>query len=326
MLRDDLHLIRERLDAAQTVAVFTHVRPDGDSVGSALALGWALEDEGKKVEYISEDIIPERYRFLFQYAPEGKDPFIPAPVNADCFVVPDISSPDRAGRYFLDRPGVLPDICIDHHVSNQGFAKLNWIEPASPAACCVLTGIMPKLGFKFTRRISSALLCGIITDTNSFANANVDAASLRSAAMHVDNGAEIFTICRTAQKEHSLQEMRYWRIGMNKMQIDGGLAWSAILASERKAEGIETDEDAGFVSYMANTAGVKVSVLFTETDRGEVKISWRSLPGYNVSTPALFFGGGGHKAASGATVPGPIDAVVPAVLAKTKELLFTENK
>ena len=322
MLQDDLSLIRERLNNAETIAIFAHIRPDGDSVGATMALGWGLEDEGKKIEYVCEDPIPERYHFLFQFTSDGQNPFIPEPVHADCFIIPDISSPDRAGKYFLERPDLIPDINIDHHVSNQGFSKLNWIEHESPAACCVLAGIMPKLGFKFTKRISSALLCGIITDTNSFSNTNVTAQSLRCAAELVDNGAEIFKICRTAHKEHTLLEMEYWRIGMNNLHIENGLAWSVVSLSERQAAGIETDEDNGFVSYMCNTTGIKVSVLFTETDEKDVKISWRSVPGYDVSKVAVACCGGGHKAASGATVSGPLEKAITDVLAKTKEMLF----
>ena len=322
MLQDDLTLIRDRLDSAGTIAVFTHIRPDGDSVGAALALGWALEDEGKKVEFVSEDPIPERFWFLFQFTADGKNPFIPEPVNADCYVVPDISSPDRVGAFFQNHPEIKTDICIDHHVSNTGFSKLKWVEPDTPAACCVLADIMPKMGFTLTKRISSALLCGIITDTNSFSNSDVNTKALRLAADLIDNGAELFKICRTAYKEHSIQEMEYWRIGMNNMHIEGELAWSYILTSERKAAGIESDEDNGFTNYMGNTTGIKTSILFTETNNNSVKISWRSVPGYDVAKVAVSFGGGGHKAASGATVNGAIDTVIRAVIAKTKEMLF----
>lgn len=322
MQRDDLGQIRKRMDEAEKIAIFAHVRPDGDSVGAALGLGWALEEIGKKVQYIAEDPIPERYQFLFQFTRDGKNPFIPNPVDADCFILPDISSPDRAGRYFMDHPEIQPDICIDHHISNTGYAKFNWIEPDNPAACCVLAGILPKLGFKLSKRVSSALLCGIITDTNSFSNSDVTTQSLRLAADLIDNGAELFPINRTAYKEHSIQEMEYWRIGMNHMQIEGSLAWSYILASEREAARIESDDDNGFTNYMGNTTGIKASVFFIETNEGHTKISWRAVPGYDVAEVAVFFGGGGHKAASGATIKEPIDKVMPAVLSKTKEMLF----
>ena len=322
MLQDDLGLIRERIDAADTIAVFAHVRPDGDSIGASLALGWALEDIGKKVEYISEDPVPDRYHFLFQFTNDGENPYIPEPINADCYITPDISSPDRAGRFFMEHREIIPDICIDHHISNLGYAKLNWVETKSPAACCTLTGIILKLGFSLTKRISSALLCGIITDTNSFSNINVTAQTLRYAADLADNGADIYQINRTAYKEHSPQEMEYWRIAMNNMHIEEGLAWSSVSKAERDAAGIDSDEDNGFTTYMCNTTGVKTAVLVTDTNNHNIKISWRSVPGYDVSQVAVAFGGGGHKAASGATVKGPLNEAMLAIILKTKEMLF----
>ncbi len=327
MLRDDLQLIRKRLEAAENIAIFAHLMPDGDSVGSVLALGWALEDAGKKVQYIAQDPIPERYQFLFQFIPGGKNPFIPEPVGADCYVTPDISSADRAGAFFQEHPEIPVDICIDHHVSNQGVGKLNWIVPESPAACEVLNAILPELGLSFSKRISSALLCGIITDTNSFSNSNVCASSLRAAADLIDKGADIFYINHLAYKEHTIQEMDFWRIGMTNMKIDDGLAWSVITKSEREAMGIITTDDPGFVNYMGNTSGVKVSVLFIELDELTTKISWRSLPGYNVAEVAVCFDGGGHKAASGATVRGKRMAdLILAVLARTKEMITRSSE
>ncbi len=322
IIHDDIRLIRERLSKAENIAVFTHRRPDGDSVGSSLALGWALSDMGKNVQYIAVDEIPERYRFLFRYTEDGKNPYIPEPVDADCYIVPDISSPDRAGDFFLVHPEIIPDLCIDHHVSNNGFAKLNWIESESPAACAVLADLLPQLGVTLTQRISSALLCGIITDTNSFSNTSVTADSLRAAAALVDNGADIYSICRTAHKEHTMTEMALWKLGMDNIHIDGGLIWSIFRKADREAIGYFSDDDPGFVSYMGNTLGMKAALLFIEVDDNETKLSWRSQPGYNVADVAVAAGGGGHAAAAGATVRKPLDETIPEILDLTKRMLF----
>lgn len=326
MLRDHLEVIRDRIEGCQNPAIFTHIRPDGDSVGSVLALGWTLEDMGKNVQFVSEDPIPERYRFLFRFTSDGKDPFVSEPAGADCYILPDISSVDRAGNFFDKHPDQKPDIGIDHHISNEGFCELNWVEPESPAACQVLTGLMPRLGLKLTERVSSALLCGIITDTNSFSNSNVNAQALRYAADLVDNGADIFSICHAAYKEHSLQETAYWKTGMDNMHIEDGLIWSVIHKAERDAIGLESDDDPGFVSYMGNISGIKVSVLFTETNDHFTKVSWRALPGYNVAEVAVAAGGGGHKAASGATIRKPLDETIPEILKITKEIAFKNER
>jgi len=321
VIHDDIQMIRERLEQAETIAVFTHVRPDGDSVGSVLSLGWALMDMGKNVQLIAEDPIPERFHFLFRYTEDGKNPFISAPDHADCYILPDISSIDRAGSFFEKHPEVRPDICIDHHVSNTMYAKLNWIESDSPAACSVLSRFLPLLGIRITPRISSALLCGVLTDTNSFSTSNVTADSLRSAADLVDIGANIFSINMQAYKEHSLDEMNLWRLGMNNIRMEGDMIWSVLTKADRDKIGYTGDDDVGFVSYMGNTKGMNVSVIFIEIDDNETKISWRSRPGYDVSKVAVACGGGGHKAAAGATVYGKIGDIIPAVLEKTRAIL-----
>ena len=321
IIHDDVQAIRARLEKAQTVAVFAHIRPDGDSVGSALAVGWALRDMGKTVQFVSEDPIPDRFSFLFQFTEEGKNPFRTVPDGADCYILPDISDIGRAGRFFFEHPELKPDLCIDHHVSNIGFASLNWIESESPAACCVLAGLLPQLGAVFTKRISSALLCGIITDTNSFTTSNVTVESLRAAADLVDHGAEIFPISYTAHKEHSISEMELWKIGMNNIHIDGEYIWSVLTKADRDSIGYIGDDDCGFVSYLGDTKGINVAVLFTEVNENETKISWRSLPGFDVSKVAVACGGGGHAAASGATVRGKVADVIPQVLETTKRII-----
>ena len=322
IIHDDIRLLQDRLEKAENIAIFSHIRPDGDSLGAVLALGWALTDMGKKVQYISENPIPDRFHFLYQFMEDGKVPFKTEPENADCYILPDISSIDRAGSFFIRHPEIVPDICIDHHVSNPGFAAWNWIESDSPASCCVLTGLLPMINVPLTKRISSALLCGIITDTNSFSTSNVTAESLRSGADLVDNGAEIFNICHEAHKVHSLSETALWKLGMDNMHVEGSLAWSVFRKAEMEAAGYTGDDDAGFVSYLGDTQGINVSVLFTEVSGNEVKISWRSLPGYDVSKVAVACGGGGHAAASGATIRKPLEEVIKQVLETTKSMLF----
>ena len=322
MLQDDLKKIRARPDEAQNIAIFSHVSPDGDSVGSCLALGWALEDEGKNVQYISEDEIPEKYTFLFASTADGENPFVKEPVNADCYVVPDMSSLDRAGRYFLDRPELAPDVCIDHHVSNTGVAKLNWVEPDSPAACAVLAGIMPKMGYRLTKRISAALLCGIISDTNSFTNVSVNAASLHAAADLADNGVEIYPVSYQCYTEHTMEEMAYWKQAMKNLHIEDGIAWSVMRTKDMEEAGCTTEDDGRFVNYMVNTRGVHVAILFTEVGADKMRISLRSDAGYDVAKVAVALGGGGHKNASGATVYGPIDEQIRLVLQKTRTIAF----
>ena len=112
---------------------------------------------------------------------------------------------------------------------------------------------------------------------------------------------------------------------MNNIRIEDGLIWSVFRKADREAIGFFSDDDPGFVSYMGNTKGINVSVLFIEINDNETKISWRSLPGYNVADVAVSLGGGGHTAASGATIYGTLEEIIPKVLDATKQMITRSN-
>ena len=323
MLQDDINLIRERIAKAKKIAIYAHIRPDGDSVGASMGLGRALMDSGKQVQFVCEDPIPARFDFLFPLMGFDKSPYDPEPdTDADCVITPDVSSLDRCGDYYFSHPDRCPDICIDHHISNLGYAKLNWIEGEAPAACYVITGILEQLGLKFTSAVASALLCGLITDTNSFSTSNMNSEAFRRAAFLVDQGADLFNVSHNGYKVHDAEDLALWKLGMAGMCIENdGLIWSAFSRADREAAGIHNDEDSGFVSYMLNTIGMKVSVLFTELDACHTKVSWRGLPGYDVSKLGVSFGGGGHKAAAGATLNSGLEDAIRQVLERTRRIL-----
>lgn len=315
----DINEIRERLEQAQSVAIFAHLRPDGDSIGSVLGLGWALEDAGKKVQFISDDPVPHELQFLFEYC-GGENPFTTEPADCDCLITPDISSIDRAGKFFAAHRDIRPDVCIDHHVSNTGFAKLTWLEAESPAASCIIAKLLPQLGLKITTRIASALLCGIVTDTIGFSTSNSNAEVLRVAADMVDKGAQIFSITQKALKSHTYEESLVWKYGIENIHREGKIIWSVLYKADRLKAGFLTDDDANFVNHLANNEDTDVAILFIQCSENDTKVSWRAKPPYDVSLPAVDMGGGGHKPAAGATVYGPIEETIPLVLEKTRKL------
>ena len=314
----DLNDIRETIASARKIAVFSHIRPDGDTIGSALGLGWALAENGKQVQIICEDEIPPHFCFLF---PPDANPFLRQPSEAfDCSIVVDVSDLRRTGSYFNTLEGRIPDICFDHHVSNPGFARQNWIEPDSPATACVLYGLLPKLGLSLSKRIASALLCGIITDTLGFSTSNTNAAVLHAGADLVNAGADIFTITQNALKAHSTQAARYWGYGLTNMQKDGEILWSVLSLADRHASAYPDNDDADFVNYLSCDDDSSIALLFVEQSSLETKVSWRGKPGQDVQKIAAAFGGGGHKAAAGATLKGSLDEVIREVLQRTKEM------
>lgn len=321
MPNSPIESIRERLDQAKTIAIFAHIRPDGDSIGSVLALGWALQDAGKTVQFISQDGVPHNIEFLFDLLGE-ENPFIPEPTGADCLITPDISAVDRGGDFFVNHPEIVPDISIDHHASNPFFAKLNYIEPESPAACAVLTKLFNQLGLSITKRIANALLTGIMTDTIAFSTSGTDPETLRIAAELIEKGGELYTISQKAVKSRTFEASRFWQYGIAYEHRDGRIIWSILYQADREKSGYPGKDDADFVEHLANIEGFDVAIIFIEGTEQNVRISFRSKPGFDVSKVACAFGGGGHKAAAGANVEGSIEEVIPTVLQKTRELIF----
>ena len=154
--------IKERLGAAQNMLIASHVRPDGDAIGSLLGLGLALQNAGKTVQMVLADGVPSSFRYL-----EGSDLVRKEPDgDFDTFITVDCADFKRIGKIFESYDS--PDINIDHHITNESFGKINLIEGKEVATAAILTNHLPTWGYEITQPIAAALLTGIITDTLGF--------------------------------------------------------------------------------------------------------------------------------------------------------------
>ena len=310
--------IRKIIENAANIALFCHIRPDGDAIGSMLGLGWSLEEMGKKVQYVCPDELPVQGWLNPQTI--GKNTrFVKAPEPYDCSVLLDVSTLSRAG-YFFEQPDIgQPDICIDHHVSNSGDAKINLIDPSAPATAIIVAHLIEELNFPMNKEIAEALLSGIIMDTQGFSTSNTNPDSLRVTAKLMEQGADLYWGIQNILKAHSLEAAKYWHCGLSKLETRGKILWTVLTDTDRVHSGYTGRDDAGLIDYLASTEGFLATVLFNEQNDGRVKISWRSRPGVNVAAIAEEFGGGGHRQAAGADVNGPIEYVVERVLACTEK-------
>ncbi|MBI2331156.1 MAG: DHH family phosphoesterase, partial [Chloroflexi bacterium] len=177
--------IKLRLANANKVVIASHVRPDGDAIGSLLGLGLALRDAGKKVEMVLADGAPASFKFL-----EGIDLIKKEPgTDHDIFITVDCADFKRTGKIFENFG--QPDINIDHHKTNENFGKLNLIEAEEVATAAILTNHLPAWGFKITKPIAAALLTGILTDTLGFRTSNITPEALRQAAQLMETGVDL---------------------------------------------------------------------------------------------------------------------------------------
>jgi phosphoesterase RecJ-like protein len=314
--RELITTIRKQLNLAEKVLVLSHQRPDGDAIGSLLAMGLPLLAAGKDVQMVLKDGIPDSFRFL-----TGSELVKTKPVGKfDYIIVVDSSEVERTDTDFNDYD--VPDLNIDHHKTNTYFAKVNLVESDAVATAEILAKYLPEFDFRITKPIANALLSGIVTDTIGFRTTNVSPQVLRMVADLMELGGDLADIYYKTIVEQSLASARYWGAGLSKIQMEDGLVWTTLSLNERHSAGYNARDDADLVKILSAVEGAKVAVILTEQDRGYVKISWRLcgslVTDLDVSEIAQKYGGGGHKAAAGADVKGKLNEVFEQVLADTK--------
>lgn len=307
--------ICEQLNSAKNVLIISHQRPDGDAIGSLLAMGLALISSGKDVQMVLKDGIPDNFRFL-----KGSELVIKEPAGMfDYVIVVDSAEVERTNT---ELENTIPDLNIDHHKTNTYFAKSNLIESEEVATAAILSKYLPALGYHIDKPIANALLAGIVTDTIGFRTTNVNPQMFRIVADLMERGGELSNIYYRTLIEQSIEAARYWGAGLSKIKMEDGLVWTTLSLNERQSAGYLASDDADLVKILSAIEGAEVAIILTEQKEGYVKISWRLCSGaetnIDVSTIAQRFGGGGHKAAAGADVKGKLDEVLKNVLEDTK--------
>jgi phosphoesterase RecJ-like protein len=311
-------VIKERLDRARNVVIASHIRPDGDAIGSLLGLGLALRDADKSVQMVLVDGVSSSFRHL-----EGSELILRAPLGEyDTFVTVDCADFKRVGKVFESFGS--PDINIDHHKTNERFGKLNLIEPEEVATAAILTNYLPTWGYTITKPIAAALLTGIVTDTLGFRTSNTNPSALRLCAQLMETGADMTELYMKSLVKKSFPAARYWGAGLSKLEQTNGIVWATLTLEDRKQSGYSGNDDADLINMISAIEGNKVGMIFVEQSNQHVKISWRALePGVDVSRVAKHFNGGGHAAAAGADIPGTLMEIQPLVLKTTQEMLST---
>ena len=308
--------IKARFSNANTILIVSHVRPDGDAIGSLLALGLALQQAGKTVQMVLTDGVPASFRHLLGYEQVRKEPH----GEVDLFITVDCADFKRTGKQF--ETFRKPDINIDHHVTNENFGQLNLIEPEAVATAAILTDHLPEWGLTITPPIAAALTTGIVTDTLGFRTSNTTPAALRQTATLMEVGIDMPDLYSRALLRHSYAAARYWGAGLSSLKTEDNIVYATLTMSDRKAAGYGGNDDADLINMISSIEDHLVGMIFVEQHDKHVKISWRALqPGVDVSKVAKQFGGGGHAAAAGADIAGSLEEVQPRALQATREML-----
>jgi phosphoesterase RecJ-like protein len=306
--------IQEKLKNSKSPLILSHMRPDGDAIGSIVGLGMLLKKAGKSPCLVLEDGLPAKYRFL-----KGSELVVKKQTDThDLTIVLDCSDQRRLGDSFS---GISVDINIDHHITNENFGAINFVRPDYPATCAILAKFLPDWGFSHDLDSSSAFLMGIVTDTIGFRTSNVTPETLRQSALLMESGAALSDIYNQALVSQTYPTSLIWGFALSRLVRENGLIWTVITLDDRKKAKYIGRDDADLTNILSAIEGSDVSLVFNEQNSGKVKVSWRSNAPYDVSKIAQQFGGGGHPQASGAEFEGTLEEVENKVISKTKQYM-----
>lgn len=304
--------------------ITTHLNVEGDALGSEIAFFRLLKAMGKQASIINQDSTPSEYKFLPQINRIKKFKKNYKNMRFDCFVVLDCSDLKRAGDVSKINKSSKTLLNIDHHISNVGFGDVNWIEPDASSTAEMIYKLYRKLHLPIDRSTAVALYVGILTDTGSFHYPNTNSLTHRIVSELLKHNLNITEIYKNIYENMHFEDMKLLSKILPTMRCrqKGKVFWFQIKQDLLKRhKGTSFDLTEHVLNFARAIKDVEVAVIFKENlgIKHEVRVNLRSQGKIDVNRIARFFGGGGHKTASGATVRGKIGDVKRKVLNKIKE-------
>ncbi|MDQ1643259.1 MAG: bifunctional oligoribonuclease and phosphatase NrnA [Actinomycetota bacterium] len=285
-----------------------HVRPDGDALGSALAMGLALRRLGHQplVTFGDEPmVVPATLSFL-----PGQDLLVPpaeVPARPDLAIAFDTSSPDRLGLLADPFSRASCNAAVDHHPSYTGFAQVGVVDVTAPATAVLVADLIDRLGVDLDVEIATCLYTGLTTDTGSFRYASTTASTHELAARLLATGIAHDRIARDLWDTSSFGFLKVLAAALERAELEPmavaglGLTWTVIPAAERSRHGVAMEDIEGVIDVVRKAAEAEVAVVCKEDAPGEYMVSMRSKGRVDVSVVATALGGGGHRFAAGYT-------------------------
>ena len=310
--------ILKEIKVAQNIVILTHESPDGDAIGSSLAMRLML----KELEKECDVIIPE-YSRLFDFLPGIETIKKESEIkNYDLAIAVDCADIKRIAKkeYFEN---AKKTIVIDHHGSNNMFGDLNYVNPVSPACCEILAGIAEYFKMKITKELGTCIMTGIITDTGGFRHDGTNSETFEFAAELVRKGVNIPYIYKRTLNTKTKANFLLTKKVIDRMELleDGKVTFTYITIKDEEEVNAEPGDHEGLVEIGRDIEGVEVSIFVRQKEENAFKISLRSGNEVNVSDVCLMFGGGGHPRAAGGLIQGTLEQVREKVLKEVKKAL-----
>jgi phosphoesterase RecJ-like protein len=301
-----LSQVVQLIEQQQRFMITSHIRPDGDGLGSGLALYWMLRDLGKDADVVLRDRVPPAYNVL----PASDLVIVQSDVTQryDAAFIIECSDVERPGLPSLKDQFVVN---IDHHSTTGPFGDINWIDPTAAAVGEMIYNLCKALGVEVTKEIAECIYTALLTDTGSFHFSNTTERTLKIASELVRRGVEPARISQALFYSGSFAKVKLLGLVLSNIERDesGRIAWITMdRATMYEADACEEDSD-GIVNHALSIGEVEAVAFFKELKPGAYRISLRSKGKNNVAKVAELFGGGGHRNAAGCRIEGELEEV-----------------
>lgn len=308
--------IWNEIDKSNSVLLLTHEDPDGDAIGSVLAFYHFLTSINKTV-----DMVVLKIPKLFNFLPSIDRVVDTISKEYDLGIVLDCANEERIGQKEDLLSRCKKTVCIDHHVSNTNYCDLNFVRGDISSCCQVIYYLFKDWNISFNKEIGESLISGVITDTNGFANCNVDSETFNLAADLRDLDIDIHSIYQKVLCTKTMPQYELMKRGMDRLEFlcDGKIAFTYVLKKDFDELGATIGDHEGIVDIGRNIDGVLVSAFIRENDGWT--ISLRSTGRVDVNKIASLFGGGGHSMAAGAKIDGSFEEVKERLIDEIKKVL-----
>jgi phosphoesterase RecJ-like protein len=309
--RSVLRQIRDEVRRRQRFLLTSHSRPDGDSIGSQLAMAFALDALGKDARIVNFDPAPDHYLDFpgMERIEIGSD----AEGEADAVIVMECSDLARTGVRGLDGRFIIN---IDHHAGNRMYGSLNWFDESAAACGEMVFDLIRALEVPLTFEIATHIYLAVLTDTGSFHHSNITPRTFDICRQAVEAGVNPAAMARRVFDSNSFGKLKLIGALLDRMELidEGRLAVLYLDDSMLESCGCTHNDTEGLINLPLTAREIQAVVFFKLSRSGDVRVSMRSKYDVDVRMVASAYGGGGHKNAAGFTVVGPVDAVKPAII------------
>lgn len=311
---DPMQSILRVLQEGERFLVCSHSRPDGDAVGSTLAMGMLLEQLGKRVDLVSADRIPAVYRGLPQADRIRSAMRVHGPYDAAILLECDGLSRTR----LLGLESFLI-VNIDHHMSGSPWGQVNWIDREASSTGEMVYRLAQAAGASVTPEMATCLYTTVLTDTGGFCYGSTKASTFRLAHELVEAGANPIRVAQDVYFSMPAAKLMLLGAALRNLSLEDHLAWLWVTHDDMRRAGAAEEDCEGIVNYALSIAGVEAAVFLRELPEGRIRLSLRSKGRLNVAAIAEKLEGGGHENAAGCTLEGPLEQAIDAILNEMRQ-------